>query len=389
MSDTPRDRAAKAASRRRRATRSSGARRVHRRSARSTRSSRASSTSATAAGAASASATRSRRCSTPSTRSPSGEVDGVPKHGVLAGRRALLPLRHVLHDEVPVRAAAPVERRLPAPDAAREGQALQDGKARAARQDPELDGRGRQARRHSGRRRGRERGQRARSSAASCSRRRSACTATRRCRSTTRSSARTRLKDRVGRDAEPKPAAARAAASCVFATCYGNRNQPGLVEDLVAVLEHNGIASALAGSERCCGMPKLELGDLEVDRAAQGGEHPRARPATLATAGTSRRRAVVRADVQAGAAAVVPRDERVRRVAEAFFDPFEYLMLRHRDGKLRTDFATSARQDQLSGAVPPARAEHRAEDARRAAARARHESASRSSAARATTAPTA
>jgi Fe-S oxidoreductase len=36
-----------------------------------------------------------------------------------------------------------------------------------------------------------------------------------------------------------------------------------------------------------------------------------------------------------------PDDERVKRVAEAFFDPFEYLMLRHREGLLRTDFAAS------------------------------------------------
>jgi glycerol-3-phosphate dehydrogenase subunit C len=34
-----------------------------------------------------------------------------------------------------------------------------------------------------------------------------------------------------------------------------------------------------------------------------------------------------------------PEDERVRRVAEAFYDPFEYLMIRHRHGKLKTDFA--------------------------------------------------
>jgi len=36
-----------------------------------------------------------------------------------------------------------------------------------------------------------------------------------------------------------------------------------------------------------------------------------------------------------------PEDERVQRVAKAFFDPFEYLMIRHRDGKLKTDFATA------------------------------------------------
>jgi Fe-S oxidoreductase len=37
--------------------------------------------------------------------------------------------------------------------------------------------------------------------------------------------------------------------------------------------------------------------------------------------------------------AVAPDDERVRKVAERVFDPFEYLTLRHRDGLLRTDFA--------------------------------------------------
>jgi Fe-S oxidoreductase len=50
----------------------------------------------------------------------------------------------------------------------------------------------------------------------------------------------------------------------LFATCYGNRNEPQLDEDLAAVLEHNGIEVALLPSERCCGMPRLELGDLEA-----------------------------------------------------------------------------------------------------------------------------
>jgi Fe-S oxidoreductase len=49
----------------------------------------------------------------------------------------------------------------------------------------------------------------------------------------------------------------------LFATCYGNRNEPEIGEDLVAVFEHNGIPVTIAPKERCCGMPKLELGDLE------------------------------------------------------------------------------------------------------------------------------
>ena len=31
----------------------------------------------------------------------------------------------------------------------------------------------------------------------------------------------------------------------IFATCYGNHNEPGLVEDLVKIFEHNNIATKL------------------------------------------------------------------------------------------------------------------------------------------------
>ena len=53
----------------------------------------------------------------------------------------------------------------------------------------------------------------------------------------------------------------------LFATCYGNRNEPAINEDLVAVFEHNGIPVELAAREKCCGMPKLELGDLAAVEA--------------------------------------------------------------------------------------------------------------------------
>src|SRR5260370_34103518 len=48
----------------------------------------------------------------------------------------------------------------------------------------------------------------------------------------------------------------------LFTSCYGNRNDPALAEDLVAVFAHNGIEITLLAQERCCGMPRLELGDL-------------------------------------------------------------------------------------------------------------------------------
>jgi glycerol-3-phosphate dehydrogenase subunit C len=124
----------------------------------------------------------------------------------------------------------------------------------------------------------------------------------------------------------------------VFITCYGNRNEPELAEDLVAVLEHNGIEVALLGAEHCCGMPRLELGDLEgVARLKE-----RNIPELLAAVEAGY-------DVLAPIPSCVlmfkqelplmfPEDRHVERVAARLFDPFEYLMLRHATGRLRTDF---------------------------------------------------
>ena len=141
-----------------------------------------------------------------------------------------------------------------------------------------------------------------------------------------------------------KPAAARSTTSgkvALFTTCYANRNDPELAEDLVAVLEHNGIEVSLLSSERCCGMPRLELGDL----AAVVRLKERNVPQLLAAVSAGY-------DVLAPIPSCVlmfkqelplmfPEDAAVGRVAARMFDPFEYLMLRHAAGQLRTDFKVS------------------------------------------------
>ena len=47
-----------------------------------------------------------------------------------------------------------------------------------------------------------------------------------------------------------------------LSTCYVNYNEPGIGMDLLAVLAHNDIPYEIVNKEKCCGMPKLELGDL-------------------------------------------------------------------------------------------------------------------------------
>ena len=49
----------------------------------------------------------------------------------------------------------------------------------------------------------------------------------------------------------------------IYATCYVNYNEPGIGHDLLKILDHNAIPYVIVEKEKCCGMPKLELGDLD------------------------------------------------------------------------------------------------------------------------------
>ncbi|MFA7503577.1 MAG: heterodisulfide reductase-related iron-sulfur binding cluster [Burkholderiaceae bacterium] len=125
----------------------------------------------------------------------------------------------------------------------------------------------------------------------------------------------------------------------IFTTCYVNYNEPGIGRDLAAVLEHNGIPWILAEKEYCCGMPKLELGDLESVARLKAKNIPRL--ARLARDGHA-----ILAPIPSCALMfkqelplMFPEDQEVLAVRDALFDPFEYFVARHKDGLLRTDFS--------------------------------------------------
>ncbi len=65
---------------------------------------------------------------------------------------------------------------------------------------------------------------------------------------------------------------------------------PGIGHDLLAVLAHNEIPYEIVEKESCCGMPKLELGDLEGVAEAEAERTSRCSRATRARAGRSSRR---------------------------------------------------------------------------------------------------
>ena len=124
----------------------------------------------------------------------------------------------------------------------------------------------------------------------------------------------------------------------LFTTCYGNRNEPELDEDLVAVFEHNGIVVTLIARERCCGMPRLELGDLESVAQLKEYNIPQLKRAVEAGYDLVAPIPSCVLMFKQQLPLMYPEDAQVRRVAARMFDPFEYLMLRHEAGLLRTDF---------------------------------------------------
>jgi Fe-S oxidoreductase len=149
---------------------------------------------------------------------------------------------------------------------------------------------------------------------------------------------RSRLKRTQPPAAVPAIAGSTSGKVALFATCYINRNEPGIGMDLAAIFEHNGIEVALAERENCCGMPKFELGDLQAvaDLKAKNV------PPLIAMIDRGY-------DIVAPIPSCVlmfkqelplmfPDDADIARIKQRMFDPFEYLALRHKAGLLRTDF---------------------------------------------------
>ncbi len=124
----------------------------------------------------------------------------------------------------------------------------------------------------------------------------------------------------------------------IFATCYVNYNEPGIGHDLLAVLAHNDIPYVIVEKEKCCGMPKLELGDLDsVARHKQANVPVLARYAKEGYAIVS---AVPSCTLmfKQELPLMFPDCADTLAVKEAMYDPFEYLVARHKDGLLKTDF---------------------------------------------------
>jgi len=151
---------------------------------------------------------------------------------------------------------------------------------------------------------------------------------------------RKRDKGRKPKEVDAQPAGPTTGKVALFATCYCNVNTPEIGQDLILVFEHNGIPVRLTEKEKCCGMPKLEQGDLDtVDKYRKTNIPELVR---LIDEGW---------DIVAGIPSCVlmfkqelplmyPDDPDVQKVKQHIYDPFEYLVHRHKAGLLNTEFKT-------------------------------------------------
>ncbi|HUG54196.1 MAG TPA: heterodisulfide reductase-related iron-sulfur binding cluster [Vicinamibacteria bacterium] len=122
-----------------------------------------------------------------------------------------------------------------------------------------------------------------------------------------------------------------------FTTCVVNYNEPQVGRDAVGVLEKNGCRVTCPEGQVCCGMPYLDGGDLEAART-----------------NARRNLDVLRPLVEGGAEVVVTQPtcsyvlkkeypllvpgEAAEAVAARTRDTFEFLVARHKEGRLATDF---------------------------------------------------
>jgi len=125
----------------------------------------------------------------------------------------------------------------------------------------------------------------------------------------------------------------------IFGTCYGEYNDPKSVIDLVDVLRHNNVEVKLIKNTQCCGMPKMELGDLEtVIKYANENISPLKK---LVDDGYKLIAPIPSCVLmfKNELPMIISDNEDIKLISQAFFDPFEYLSFLNDSAQFDTNFS--------------------------------------------------
>ena len=127
----------------------------------------------------------------------------------------------------------------------------------------------------------------------------------------------------------------------IFATCYDKNSESSLIEDLVAFFNHNAIHTKIIWDANCCGMPKLELGDLKQVERSKNANLPHLIEAV--EEGYQIVSAIPSCVLmfKQELPLMFPEQQELTKIKDNFFDPFEYLMLHVKEEKINLEFKHS------------------------------------------------
>ena len=124
----------------------------------------------------------------------------------------------------------------------------------------------------------------------------------------------------------------------IFTTCYHNYNEPGVIEDFYDILKHNNITVELITDDNCCGMPKLELGDIKLVQKMMIKNLPGFKKYVdqgyVIIAPIPSCVLMYKQELPL----LFPDNKDLAAVSQAFRDPFEFLNFMNDQGKLKKDF---------------------------------------------------
>ncbi len=126
-----------------------------------------------------------------------------------------------------------------------------------------------------------------------------------------------------------------------FTTCVVNYNEPQVGRDAVAVLEKNGCAISCPEGQVCCGMPYLDGGDLDSARANARRNIDALLPLVKAGADVVVTQPTCSYVLKKEYPLLVPGED-AEAVAAKTYDTFEFLVNRHKEGHLSTEFTGKA-----------------------------------------------
>ena len=127
----------------------------------------------------------------------------------------------------------------------------------------------------------------------------------------------------------------------IFTTCYHNYNEPNIVSDLVSVLKHNNVGVQLIKNDNCCGMPKLELGDIkQVEKMMTTNLeqlYPYVSQGFKIIAPVPSCVLMFKQELPL----LFSSNQKVKETSESIMDPFEYLLMLHENNELNLDFKSN------------------------------------------------